>query len=118
MYEISKLFDFSASHQLAGLPDDHPCTRLHGHNYQVMLVLGSESLDPVGFVYDYRKLDGFKGWLDATFDHQHLNDQMPYNPTSEHLARFIYAEAVGRLGDLVVEVRVSETPKTWAVYRP
>ena len=35
MYIISKEYHFSASHQLHDLPEDHPCHRLHGHNYVV-----------------------------------------------------------------------------------
>ncbi|HUM68046.1 MAG TPA: 6-carboxytetrahydropterin synthase, partial [Chloroflexota bacterium] len=39
MYTISKQFHFSASHQLNGLPLEHQCARLHGHNYEVELIL-------------------------------------------------------------------------------
>ena len=39
MFKISKEFYFSAAHALFGLPDDHPCTRLHGHNYVVTVHL-------------------------------------------------------------------------------
>ena len=33
MFTITKQFYFSASHTLDTLPDDHPCTQLHGHNW-------------------------------------------------------------------------------------
>ncbi|MFI6697695.1 6-pyruvoyl trahydropterin synthase family protein [Streptomyces sp. NPDC050509] len=51
---ISKEFHFSASHQLDGLPEDHPCGRLHGHNYVVALELSAptDGLDTTGFVRD------------------------------------------------------------------
>ncbi|HBU96439.1 6-pyruvoyl trahydropterin synthase family protein, partial [Thalassospira lucentensis] len=39
MFTITKQFAFSASHQLAGLDADHPCSRLHGHNYIVEVEL-------------------------------------------------------------------------------
>lgn len=116
MYEISKDFAFSASHTLTGLPDDHPCARLHGHNFVVRLFLGSEVLDDVGFVMDYRALDEFKQFLD-TFDHRHLNDLVPFNPTAERMARYLYQWA-DRKGWPVTAVAWSETPKTWATYRP
>src|SRR5262249_12296187 len=35
MYTITKRFAFSASHIIGGLLPDHPCGRLHGHNYEV-----------------------------------------------------------------------------------
>lgn len=117
MFTISKRFGFSASHQLTGLPDGHPCARLHGHNYEVEVEL-SAILNEVGFVVDYRALDVFKAWLDDTVDHRHLNDVLD-QPTAELLARRLYDE-VGRFlpGVPVVGVGVSETPKTWAWYRP
>lgn len=118
-YTITKRFEFSASHQLGGLPEDHPCSRLHGHNYTVEVELESDELDHVGMVYDYRRLDLFKQWLDDTVDHRHLNDVVPFNPTAEQLAEWLY-EMFTDLLDLaaVRAVRVCETPKTMAEYRP
>ena len=117
MYEITKDFHFSASHVLDGLPDDHPCSRLHGHNIIVRLHLADDELDPVGFVVDYRDLDGFKRWLDDQFDHRHLNDRVDFNPTAEHMCRHLYRVAAS-MGLPVAAVSWSETPKTWATYRP
>lgn len=119
MFEISKEFHFSASHQLGGLPEDHPCSRLHGHNYIVRLHLAADEPDEVGFVMDYRRLDLFKAYLDNEFDHRHLNDVMGVNPTAEHMAFHFYHYAQDELGVVpLVAVAVSETPKTWATYRP
>lgn len=120
MHTISKDFTFSASHQLDGLSDDHPCSRLHGHNYTVRATITGEQ-NRVGFVVDYRDLEPFKNWLDGRFDHRHLNDTLPFNPTAENMAEYF----ARYLADLVacyptvesVEVAVSETPKTWAKYR-
>ena len=117
MFEITKDFHFSASHVLDGLPDDHPCSRLHGHNFIVRLHLAAPVLDPVGFVVDYRDLDGFKWWLDDEFDHRHLNDRVDFNPTAEHMTRHLY-EVAEEMGLPVAAVSWSETPKTWATYRP
>lgn len=116
---ISKEFAFSASHQLAGLPADHPCSRLHGHNYVIRLELTGEP-DEVGFVVDYRRLDGFKAYIDTKLDHRHLNDELPFNPTAEHIAAWfadLAVDEVDKLGAANVHrlaVGVSETPKTWA----
>lgn len=121
MFTISKRFDFSASHQLDGLPDDHPCSRLHGHNYSIEIELASTELNDVGFVFDYRALDPLKTWIDETFDHRNLNDVVMFNPTAELLASFVFARVLLVL-DLpmnvdAVAVRVYETPKTCAEYR-
>lgn len=116
---ISKDFAFSASHQLDGLPDDHQCARLHGHNYVVRLTLEGEVLPP-GFVVDYGALAPFKEWLDDTFDHRHLNDVLDFNPTAENMAAHMADAAAAFLADAghtnvgEVQVSLSETPKTWA----
>ena len=116
MYRISKRFDFSASHQLEGLPEGHPCGRLHGHNYSVELFLEASGLDKTGFVRDYGELSKFKTWLDGTFDHRHLNDIMD-QPTAELLAHSIYEVTATWYPELSA-VKVSETPKTSAYYSP
>ncbi len=118
MYRIWKRFDFSASHQLAGLTPEHQCARLHGHNYSVEVELKAEKLDSVGFVLDYNALKAFKNWIDTTLDHRHLNDVFTFNPTAENMAEALYHLASSMFGGLVSAVRVSETPKTVAEYTP
>ena len=44
MYTIAKTFYFSASHVIGGLPPEHPCSRLHGHNYEVEVILQPRSI--------------------------------------------------------------------------
>ncbi len=117
MYTITKQFSFSASHVLNHLPDGHPCARLHGHNYAVELVLEGLELNESGFVRDYRDLAPFKTFVDEKLDHRHLNDVVDGPTSAENLARFLYEFAHG-LWPEVAAVRVSETPKTWAEYRP
>ena len=118
MYQISKQFTFSASHQLLNLPQDHPCHRLHGHNYVVEAVLESESLNQYGFVRDYNELDELKNYIDENLDHRHLNEVFGHDDTTaENLAHFLYDWAKQKWPE-VTAIRVSETPKTWAEFRP
>ena len=117
MYKIRKEFHFSASHQLKGLPDDHPCSRAHGHNYIVTVELCSLQINEVGFVTDYRALEPIKKWIDEHFDHQHLNEVMPLNPTAERMAKFLFEMFTSSFPQLCA-VEVSETPKTSARYEP
>jgi 6-pyruvoyltetrahydropterin/6-carboxytetrahydropterin synthase len=117
LYTISKRFTFSASHIIDGLPEGHQCSRLHGHNYVVELVLAAEQLDAVGFVVDYGELKPLKQIIDSELDHRHLNDVLPGATTAEAIARFLFDRARA-LWPQTVAVRVSETPATWAEYRP
>ncbi len=118
MYQISKRFEFSASHVIGGLADDHPCSRLHGHNYVVEVVLQGADLDSVGFIRDYRELSALKSYIDETIDHRHLNDVMGHDrTTAEVLAKWLYDWCKAKWPETAA-VRVSETPRTWAEYRP
>jgi 6-pyruvoyltetrahydropterin/6-carboxytetrahydropterin synthase len=94
---------------------------MHGHNYVVVLELSArrEDLTEAGFVRDYRELDAFKKWMDDTLDHRHLNEAMGggISPSAENLAAWIFDLWIERFPELTA-VKVSETPKTWAEYRP
>jgi 6-pyruvoyltetrahydropterin/6-carboxytetrahydropterin synthase len=129
MYTISKEFHFSAGHHLRRLPEDHPCSTFHGHNYKVTVELVSNILDSVGMVFDYRRLEPIKKWIDETFDHKDLNDGQYFitneslcNPTAENMARVIFIKCKELLPDLyrdgikINAVTVSETDKTSARY--
>src|SRR5215207_3408049 len=88
MYTISKRFSFSAAHQLAGLPEGHQCGRMHGHNYELEIVLRCSVLDASGFVFDYGKLDFVKRMLDDTVEHRVLNEVFSdLQPSAENLAQ-------------------------------
>lgn len=115
MYKIRKEFSFCASHQLDCLPEGHPCTRLHGHNYVVIVELASKTLDATGMVQDYRELEPIKRFLDNGVDHKHLNDFFDFNPTAENMAKAFFELWKPKFPKLVA-VEVSETPKTSARY--
>jgi 6-pyruvoyltetrahydropterin/6-carboxytetrahydropterin synthase len=117
MFIIAKSFHFSASHVLQGLAPDHPCSRLHGHNYVVEVELRSKNLNLTGFVRDYHELDALKNFIDEKIDHRHLNDVLGDDATTaEHLAKHFYDWCKTRWPE-VSAVRVSETPRSWAEYR-
>lgn len=116
MYKISKQFAFSAAHALHGLPDCHPCTRLHGHNYVVTVHLRSKELNETGFVKDYNELKLVKEYIDERLDHRNLNDIMaPLNSSAENLAKMLFDVFKPLLPELYA-VEISETPKTSAIY--
>lgn len=121
-FTIAKRFSFSASHALTAVPEGHKCRRTHGHNYEVEIICAATELDDRGMVVDFFDLDPVKELIDETVDHRHLNDVIPGEPTAERLAWWFY-ESLGtalapELSSRIVAVRVHETPKTWAEYRP
>lgn len=124
MFFISKRFEFSAAHQLTSLqgkylPDgaEHPCARLHGHNYVVTVELLGHVLDEHGMVLDYHLLQPFKTVVDG-FDHTNLNDFFNGTPaTAECLARYFFQMAESLFEERVSAISVEETPRTKATYR-
>jgi 6-pyruvoyltetrahydropterin/6-carboxytetrahydropterin synthase len=126
VYTIKKQFEFSASHQLRHLrnpawpeddPRQHQCSRDHGHNYIVEVELQAEYLDSRGFVVDYGELRALKEYIDTTFDHRRLGEVVPFYTTAENLAAHFFGWCYIRWPQTVA-VRVSETVKTWAEFRP
>ncbi len=117
MYTISKRFRFAASHQLEHLGSRHKCSRLHGHNYDVVLTLASDELDGNGFVKDYGCLAHFRTFLDEEVEHRHLNDVCSFYTTAENLARWFY-DVAHEMWPQVLSLTVCETPDTTATYSP
>jgi len=117
MYTIRKEFHFSAAHKLVGLPANHPCTQIHGHNYIVTVELKSEELNSIGFVEDYRALSDIKTFFDEVPDHTFLNDKLTFNPTAENMAKYFF-DLLKKTHPLLSAIEVSETPKTNARYEP
>jgi 6-pyruvoyltetrahydropterin/6-carboxytetrahydropterin synthase len=117
MYTISKQFTFDASHQLMGMPEGHPCGRLHGHTYTVIVELKGPNLTPEGFLRDYGNLKPIKEYIDSTLDHRHLNDVLNTNPTAELIALHIFEYFKHDFPEMNA-VSVKETPKTIARYEP
>jgi len=99
------------------LPENHPCFRLHGHNYLVTVHLKSETLNEYGFVKDFKALINVKKFIDEKLDHQYLNEVVPGHPTSENIARFIYEQIKPEIPELYA-VEISETSQTSCIYEP
>jgi 6-pyruvoyltetrahydropterin/6-carboxytetrahydropterin synthase len=120
-WRICKQFCFEAAHHLPHLPAGHKCARPHGHSYRVEVILVTDALDANGFVADFADLSVVGDFLMAYWDHADLNEvgkrgHGPVVTTSERLAEYLYQQFAGQFDGMLAEVRVSETPKTWASY--
>ena len=115
--EIYKEFHFEAAHRLPNVPEGHKCARLHGHSFQVRILVSGEVTEPTGWVMDFGDLKAsFKPIYDQ-LDHYYLND-IPglENPTSENIARWIWGKLKPDLPALsAIEIR--ETCTSGCVYR-
>lgn len=120
MYELEVYRSFSAAHQLKGYNGD--CSKLHGHNWEVTIVMQVVELDEVGIGMDFKILKRELDALLGKFDHSNLSELPEFatiNPTSENLARVIYQGLAKELNDdnvKVAKVKVSESPSSTATY--
>lgn len=115
-FELRQQFQLESARHLPGLPPEHPCARLHGHSFAVVLRLRGEQDAQVGWVRDYHEIEMITRPWRAELDHRVLNEVPGLeNPTSENLAAWIYARARRDLPELV-QVIVRETTLTECRY--
>jgi 6-pyruvoyltetrahydropterin/6-carboxytetrahydropterin synthase len=112
---------FSSAHQLRHYQGK--CESLHGHNFTVQVQVQGRDLDPkLGIVMDFQELRTLLKQVLAELDHRNLNELSEFseiNPSSEHLARYIYQRLAALLpspGVTMHTVSVAEGPNTIAAY--
>lgn len=132
VHKVTRTIDFCYGHRL--LDYEGKCRHLHGHNGLLEVDVEAANLDARGMVVDFGEVrDQVKGWIDRNLDHRMLLCRkdpvvplltgvgeplylMDENPTAENIARHIFLE-VRRQGLHVSEVRLWETPSSYATYR-
>ena len=115
--ELRKTFQFEAAHLLPGLPEAHKCRRLHGHSFQVEVVVEGPCDPLMGWVMDYADISNAFRPLWERLDHYYLNEIVGLeNPTSENLALWIWQHLKPSL-PLLSEIVVAETCTARCIYR-
>ncbi|MBL9170612.1 MAG: 6-carboxytetrahydropterin synthase QueD [Verrucomicrobiales bacterium] len=115
--ELRKSFQFEAAHRLPQLPPDHKCHRLHGHSFQMEVVVEGECDPRMGWVMDYAEISAAVKPLWERLDHYYLNDVPGLeNPTSENIAKWLWDHLKPVL-PLLKEIVVAETCTAKCVYR-
>jgi 6-pyruvoyltetrahydropterin/6-carboxytetrahydropterin synthase len=117
MMELRKTFQFEAAHLLPRLPESHKCRRLHGHSFQVEIVVSGNCDPNLGWLVDYAEITEAFRPLWQRLDHFYLNEVPGLeNPTSENIAVWIWNGLKPKLPSLA-EVVVAETCTAKCVYR-
>ncbi len=114
--EIFKEFTIEAAHWLPNVPEGHKCRRLHGHSFRVAVHVAGP-LDPhLGWVVDFAEIKAAFQPIEDRIDHRCLNDiEGLENPTSENLARWLWA-ALRPVLPLLSKVVVQETCTSGCIY--
>ncbi len=109
MFELKVRTHFSAAHRIV----DHPgkCGRLHGHNWNVDVIIQSSQLNRIGLALDFSQLKEVVKEVINPLDHVNLNDLIDFssvenNPSAEVISRHIFLQVKGRLRNQFPEVNL------------
>ena len=115
--EINKSFTFEAAHHLPNVPLDHKCRRLHGHSFHLTVHVEGPIGADTGWVMDFADLKAACRPIHDQLDHRYLNEiDGLENPTSEHIARWIWHRLKPVVPGLTA-VAVRETCTSGCLYR-
>jgi len=137
---VTKRFDFAMAHRLSDYKGK--CEHLHGHNYQLEVTVGGDSLNEQGMVIDFGELKKIVNEnVVELFDHRTLLKKgdkkneaigkalkgeldicwVDYNPTAENMLNDIFARLEGPLFALscfIMTIRLYETESSYAEINP
>jgi 6-pyruvoyltetrahydropterin/6-carboxytetrahydropterin synthase len=121
MFEVFIKTHFSSAHYLRNYPGD--CEHLHGHNWDVEVVVSAKDLNKIDMAIDFRDLKKIVARVLSELDHTNLNDHPRFreiNPSSERLAEYIYKRIKQELRPFINvglrRVTVCETSSTGVTY--
>ncbi len=117
MYIVNVEKNVSSSHFLRDY--DGVCSKLHGHNFKIILEITGDKLVN-GMLVDFVDVDSALSELLDKIDHYLLNDVKPFdvlNPTAENIAKWIFDSMTEVMEDSkITSVTVFETDKFSAKY--
>jgi 6-pyruvoyltetrahydropterin/6-carboxytetrahydropterin synthase len=114
--KLFKEFHIEAAHRLPNLPENHKCSRLHGHSFKIIIHVEGEVGNDTGWVMDFADInEKFRPLFDA-LDHRYLNEiEGLANPTSENLAIWIWGRLQPAMPQLAA-VEIRETCTSGCLY--
>ena len=98
---LLRRYRFEAARRLDRLPGDHPCSRLHGTSFELVIQIEGSMDERIGWIMDYADLDDLVAPTLDRLDHRFLNE-IPglESPTTEHIAQWIVDDLGARLPGL------------------
>jgi 6-pyruvoyltetrahydropterin/6-carboxytetrahydropterin synthase len=120
MFDIFIKTHFAGAHHLRDYPGN--CETPHGHNWKIKVTVRAAELDPCGMGIDFTVLKRVVKQVVDQLDHKDLNTLPCFqdrNPSSEHIAAFIFHGVQAALPDgpySLHSVGVMETDNQGLVY--
>ena len=115
-FELKQHFQIESSRYLPNLDTSHPCSRMHGHSFKIILTLKGEADARLAWVIDYGDIQSLMMPILNRIDHRTLNEVPGLeNPTTEMLTKWVYDEALQVL-PLLTRVTIAETALTECSY--
>jgi 6-pyruvoyltetrahydropterin/6-carboxytetrahydropterin synthase len=108
---LVRQYKFEAAHMLHHLPEEHPCSRLHGHGYRFEVTVEGTTLDHRSMLIEYSELDAIVQPVLDRYDHRYINDFLK-QPTVEVMVEDIWL----MLQPHVTAVRLWETERSSVMY--
>lgn len=71
---LTRKYEAEAAHQLsAGVPEGHPCRRLHGHRYEIWVTIIGDVNPETGMLLEYNEIDERVEEVLDLVDHRFIN---------------------------------------------
>lgn len=99
--EVFREFTFDAAHRLENLPEGHKCARMHGHTYRLIVRVGGELDQRIGWIVDFAEVKRLTSEVIGELDHRVLNEVPGLEqPTTERIVVWIWDRLKARLPGL------------------
>ena len=113
-YTIIYKGHFDSAHYLQDYIGE--CKNLHGHRFYYEVNLKFIKLDKVGMAIDFHEIGNLMGAIEDMVDHRCLNEVLPFNPTAENLAKWMFDEVEKILPGKVSKIVIWESDKAGVEY--
>jgi 6-pyruvoyltetrahydropterin/6-carboxytetrahydropterin synthase len=111
MYEIVERYNFTATHQVRGLPGCHSHAAVHLHRWIVEIGLKAAALPPVNGLSELAELEPVRHYIGWELDGKCLNEVLPQPPTpagvAGHLTDWCVANLTGYARAVLHSITIS-----------
>ena len=114
---VYKKFNIESARSLPNLPKTHPCHKIHGHSFKIIISVEGEIDEQSGFVMDFQIIENAFQPIKTMLDHTYLNDVKGLStPSSENICIWIWDKLESSLPN-IYKIEIKETDSTGCIYK-